>query len=132
MNTYEEYLSLEKALPVDQMETIHAAIIEESENDPDARELYEEFVSACIKYAAIRAEWGIMSKEEKMDKDPYRTSCHDMVILHANMLARYLRNIGKKVVWRDKLGNEEEDRIYRKVIGDFACYVAFITAINSR
>ena len=49
-----------------------------------------------------------------------------------NMLARYLRMQGKKAEWRDKLGNDEENRYYRKTIGDFGCYIVFVNSICAR
>lgn len=132
MCSYEEYLSSEKALTITQMEDIHKDILQSIQNDLDASELYEDFVSASVKYAEIRAEWSLMSREQKMDKDPLRTALHNSVIIQANMLARYLAQIGRSTPWRNLLGNEEEDRIYRKTIGDFACYIAFVNAICSR
>ena len=132
MCSYEEYLSSEKALTITQMEDIHKDILQSIQNDLDASELYEDFVSASVKYAEIRAEWSLMSREQKMDKDPLRTALHNSVIIQVNMLARYLAQIGRSTSWRNLLGNEEEDRIYRKTIGDFACYIAFVNAICSR
>lgn len=132
MNTYEEYLSLEKALTTEQMKSIHKEIIEGTQGDPDAVELYEDFVSASIKYAEIRAEWSIMTRPQKLEKDSLRTALHNSVIIQINMLARYLRRKGKDPLWRDLLGDEETDRIYRKRIGDFACYIAFVNAVCSR
>lgn len=132
MCSYEEYLSSGKALTITQMEDIHKDILLSIQNDLDASELYEDFVSASVKYAEIRAEWSLMSREQKMDKDPLRTALHNSVIIQVNMLARYLAQIVRSTPWRNLLGNEEEDRIYRKTIGDFACYIAFVNAICSR
>ena len=132
MNTFEEYLLSEKALSFDQMKKIHEDMIGETGNDSDAVELYVELLSASIRYAAIRAEWSVMKKKKKMEKDEQRTARHDMVIIQMNMLARYLRRTGKTAAWRDSLGDEENDRIFRKAIGDFACYIAFVNSLCSR
>lgn len=132
VNTFEEYLSCEKALSFDQMRMIHEAVIEEIKNDPDAVELYEDLRSASIRYAAIRAEWSIMTREQKLEQDRFRTALHDTVIMQTNVLARYLRQTGKSALWRDSLGDEETDRIFRKVIGDLACYIAFVNSICTR
>lgn len=132
IHNFEEYSSSKKSLTVAQMEGIHQDIIKSIQGNQDASELYEDFVSASIKYAEIRAEWSLMSREQKMDKDPLRTALHNSVIIQVNMLARYLAQIGRSTSWRYLLGNEEEDRIYRKTIGDFACYIAFVNAICSR
>ena len=67
-----------------------------------------------------------------LKKDSLRTSIHDSVIIHFNMLARYLRMQGKKAEWRDRLGYEEDNKFYRKAIGDFGCYIVFVNSICSR
>lgn len=130
--TFEEYLTYEKSLSIAQMEEIHQMLVQEIGDDGDALELYEDLLTDAIKYAAIRAEWTQMTREQKMDRDPYRTAIHDSVIMDINVLARYLRKKGKESKWRDMLGNEESDRIYRKAIGDFACYLAFVNAVCMR
>lgn len=132
INTYDKYLSMPRAMTVEKMISIHRQITEEAESDPDAIELYGELVEAAVKYAAIRAEWGMMDREQKMEKAPVRTSRHNNVILQANVLARYLRQTGKPALWRNELGNEEEDCVFRKVIGDFACFIAFVNGICAR
>lgn len=73
-----------------------------------------------------------MSREEKMEKNPLRTSLHNAVILQVNVLAKYMRQVGKPALWRDLLGDEEKDPNYRKVIGDFACFLAFINGLCAR
>lgn len=132
MDTYEDYLTQRNALTVESMHQIHMEMIEEIGTDQDALELYQDLLEAATKYAAIRASWPLMSREEKMDKDARRTSCHDSAITHFNMLSRYLKQQGKAVVWRDKLGYIEDDPELRKTIGDFACYLVFISSINAR
>lgn len=131
-STYSEYLSMPKAMPIDKMIAIHSQIVNECGDDPDALELYEDLVKAAIRYAEIRAEWSMMAREKKLEKDFLRTSMHNSVIMHVNVLARHLKKVGKLALWRNELGNEEEDLIFRKVIGDFACYVAFINGICAR
>lgn len=89
-------------------------------------------MDAARKYAEIRALWTGLSREEKMDIDPLRTSHHDSLITHFNMLARCLRMQGKKAAWRDQLGYEEDDRFNRKAIGDFGCYIVFVNSLCAR
>lgn len=130
--TYEEYTKLPKALSFEKMQTIHKQIVSEVGNDSDALELYDDLIKVATRYAAIRANWSLMSREEKMEQDPGRTSCHNSVITHFNMIARYLKQRGKIAAWRDELGYEEDDSYNRKAIGDFACYLAFVNGINAR
>ena len=96
INTFDDYLNEPCALHFDQMKRFHQEMIDEIGMDPKAVELYDDLVSEAGKYAAIRASWQQMSREEKMEKDSLRTSIHNSVIIHFNMLARYLRMQGKK------------------------------------
>ena len=132
INTFQEYMTNEKSLSIGQMEQIHQMMAQEIADDEDALELYEDLLTDATQYAAIRAEWAQMTREEKMDRDPYRTAIHDSVIMDINVPARYLRKNGKEAKWRVILGDEDSDRIYRKSIGDFACYLAFVNAICMR
>lgn len=132
INTYKEYLKSVKSLSLEVMQQIHEDMIDEIGNDEEALELYDDLVKTATRYAYIRSEWSLLSRQEKMDKDTYRTSSHNSVIIHFNMLARYLKMQGKAASWRTALGNEEADRYYRKTIGDFACYIVFINSISMR
>lgn len=132
IGTYEDYISMPRAMSATNMASIHRQMVEEIDCLLDAIELYNELIEAAIKYAEIRAKWAIMDREQKIERDSYRTSLHNAFILQVNILARFLRKSGRPAIWRNELGNEEEDRIYRKVIGDFACYLAFVNGICSR
>ena len=131
-NTFADYIKEPYALEFDQMKMLHEDLLSEIDDDPDTIELYEELIDAATKYAAIRAKWGRMTREEKMDTDSLRTSHHNSVIIHFNMLARYLCMQGKKAAWRDALGDDEGNRYYRKTIGDFGCYIVFVNSICAR
>ena len=114
------------------MQQIHNDLLADLDNDPEALELYEELIAAATKYAAMRAKWLQLPRQEKMDTDSLRTSHHDSVITHFNMLARYLRMQGKKAALRDALVDEKENKYGRKTIGDFACYLVFMNSICAR
>lgn len=103
-NTFADYIKEPYALEFDQMKMLHEDLLSEIDDDPDTIELYEELIDAATKYAAIRAKWGRMTREEKMDTDSLRTSHHNSVIIHFNMLARYLRMQGKKRLGAMHLG----------------------------
>lgn len=132
ISTYENYLPMEKSLPIEDMVKLHNEMVLEIGSDSDALELYDELVETATRYAAFRAKWPLMSKEEKMDTDPSRSSCHNSLIVKFNQLARYLKMQGKSASWRDTLGYEEDDKYNRKRIGDFSCYIVFINSISSR
>ena len=130
--TYEEYLKRPKAITFEKMQTIHTEMIAEIGTDVDALELYDELIKIATRYATIRANWLLLSREKKSEQDSGRTSCHNSVITHFNMLVRYLKQQGKAAAWRDELGYEEDNPYNRKAIGDFACYLAFVNGINAR
>ncbi len=129
---YEEYLSMDKSLTLDEMIDIHQKLMLSIGSDQDALELYEELIETANRYSTYRANWCIWSVEEKLDRDSSRTACHDSLIVKFNQLARYLNMQGMDTNWRDVLGYEEDDRYNRKRLGDFACYIVFVNSICAR
>lgn len=65
MNTFEDYSHEQFTLTFDEMQQIHAELLEEIRNDGDAVELYDDVVDAATRYAAIRAEWLRISVNKK-------------------------------------------------------------------
>ena len=129
---YEEYLEEPKSLDLETALKLHKEILEEIGTDQDAMELYEELSQTAAKYSYFRSNWFLWDREETRSKDESRTACHNSLIIKFNMLARYLKMQSKEAAWRDELGYEEDDRYYRKRIGDFGCFIAFVNGINAR
>lgn len=132
ISTYEDYLPLPMGLSLEEMASLHRDMVNEIGNDNDSLELYEELITTATRYMVFRSNWLLWSKEEKMNQDPGRTSCHNSVIVKFNQLARYLKTQGRAAAWRDTLGYEEDDKYFRKRIGDFACYLVFVNSILAR
>lgn len=132
ISTYEDYLPLPMSLSLEEMASLHRDMINEIGNDTDSLELYEELITTATRYMVFRSNWLLWNKEEKMDQDPGRTSCHNSVIVKFNQLARYLKTQSRPAAWRDALGYEEDDKYFRKRIGDFACYLVFVNSILAR
>jgi len=132
MVTYKEYLNAECSMTLEEMQSLHGHMIADIGTDADAIEIYNELAAAAARYAGIRAGWLLLGRQEKMELDPSRTSCHDSVIIKFNMLARYLKTQGKEAGWRGRLGDEKENPYARKRIGDFACYISFVNSLNAR
>ena len=132
MTTYEEYLGSVYALSFEDCCNIHGMLLESTGRDKDAADLYQKLLVTAYRYANIRAEWTLLTREEKADTDAARTAAHDSVITHINMLSRYLKQQGKDIRWRDMLGYTEDDPALRRRIGDFACYLAFIAGLCAR
>ncbi len=104
--------------------------------DEDLQELYRDFLNSCINYANMRAEWSLMSKEQQVDKDSYRTSLHDGVLMNLAILKRYMDSNQIPTGWYSNLIPDADvdikDQPYRKLVGDFACHVADILGIEAR
>ena len=132
ISTFTIYMKEQHFLTIEQMQNIHRELVEKIGKDSEALELYEELLTVAVRYASIRVGWQQLSREEKMDRDASRTLCHNSVITHFNMLARYLKMQGKQAKWRDELGYEEDDKYFRKTIGDFGCYLVFVNSLCAR
>lgn len=115
INTYDSYVKESGAITIEQMRKMHENMMLEIGEDEDALELYDDLCNAIFPYADLRAKWHTFSIEEKMDKDSFRTACHDNVILHFNMIARYLKMQGKEVQWREQLETRKQIRLSEKV-----------------
>lgn len=127
--TYEDYLKMNKSIDIDTCLKIHFMMADEIGNDEDAMELYDELVEKCAEYTLMRVYWTTKEREWKLDNDLGRSAKHDSIIIKFNQLARYLRMQGKEAKWRDLLGDEKD---YRKTIGDMACFLTYLQAINGR
>ena len=132
MNTYSEYLTGELTLTFDEMLQIHDDMLAEIGSEEVAVELYEELLGQATKYADYRANWSLWSTAKKMEQDASRSKCHDALIDCFNILERYLKKIGKDSAWRAALGYIEDNPRNRMRIGDFACFLVFVNAINAR
>lgn len=130
--SYKNYIDTPQPLSFEQAIRLHEELLSEICLDETAMEIYTEVCEKAARYSGFRSKWMLMSKEEKADADPSRTSCHDSLIVCINKLARYLRMNGKAAAWRDELGDETADPYIRKRIGDFGCYIALINGLNTR
>ena len=130
INTYESYLKH----PAGQIITMEDALriyekmaesISKCKSD-DKMDLWNDCLKRAADYTKIRNDWERMSREEKMDTDSLRTATHDGFITSLNILSRIAAQEGVDHSWREELGEE------RKRIGDFACFITYITGISNR
>lgn len=129
---FDDYQRLPKCLSFEEMHNLHKTLLSLIKGDEIAQELYDELIDASVQYANMRGKWYLMTQEERIEQDKLRTSYHDSVIVHLNMLCRYLKQNEKDVTWRNTLGYEEDNIYNRKRMGDFGCYLAFISALSVR
>ena len=84
------------------------------------------FLKKAAEYTYIRNKWEFMSREEKLEADQGRSLTHDSFMTSLKILARIAAKENIDNSWYDELGEE------RKRIGDFACFVSYITGISNR
>ena len=132
MQTYDTYLKRVFALPFMDAARIFATIKKQIENDEDMTDLYHDLLSRSIKYSSVRAEWQMMTTEEKGAIDDRRSEIHNAVIREFDILARNLGKLGHDTSWRDELGDLNRNPDYRKRIGDMACYLVLFEGLNAR
>ena len=130
MDTYESYLKHEAGniITIEECMEIYSQLVESISlcKLEDKDEFWNEFIDRAARYTYIRNQWETMSTEEKMAADDGRTQAHNVVITALNTLARIVEREGGDASWWLKLGD------HRKRIGDFACFVSYITGISNR
>ncbi len=130
INTYEKYLKhpAGNVLTVEEALKIYDELVESFEKCQleDKMDFWNDFLKQAAEYAYVRNMWEHMDREEKIATDQSRTLKHDGFITSVNVLARIALKEGFDNSWRERLGEE------RKRIGDFACFVAYITGISNR
>lgn len=128
---YEEYLDMSDALPFEEANRIYNMLLDNANTeDEDFEELWADFMKVAARYANIRANWYLISRTERMETDDARTACHDSVIVHLNAVTRCMEMKGWETAWRNELGRDE--RLHRKRIGDFACFVVYVYGVIAR
>ena len=116
----------EAALSIDDAEEIYRKLMTAADDrDEDSVYLINNLHEKAVRYAHIRAEWNLKSREEKIKADEGRTMAHNSFIAAVNMLARFQKDTGEE--WQVKLGKDD-----RKRIGEFACYISLFLAIDAR
>lgn len=124
---YKECLRKNNILSFEEANQIIESIISfTGSNTIEGEKLIKIMVCSAIDYAGLRARWGVMSTLEMVRMNELRSQFHDLFIQSVDSLANYLEEDGRKIVWREKLGDD------RKRIGDFACYITYIQGIDER
>lgn len=92
-------------------------------------ELWNEIRTYALAYVDMRSLWVILNREEKVEKDARRTSCHNMFMSALRVYQRYLDGKGKGTLWANWLFQEE---LGRKYVGDFAGYFLLCSSLKER
>ena len=124
--TYQDYKGRVNEITIEECMELHQMIKSEIRDDEEAEEIYADLLEKALDYIPYRVLWTYKDREWRNRYDESRTMCHDSMITHFNMLARYLRQQGRSAEWRDKLGDD------RRRIGDFAGYLVYVQSIGGR
>ncbi len=128
----QSYQEQEQSFTMKEAAEIHQAMIDEIGEDEKALELYENIKKAGVEYIEIRTKWAVLPKAERKAINDLRTEKHNAVIDSLDALAAYLKTTGKMAAWRDDIGYEVDGKYFRKRIGDFGCYIAFLLGLSTR
>lgn len=125
--TYQDFLTEKDALSFEVCTTYYQTLIDTlKQSDEDSLQYWNDFVSASVDYTQARVEWLQLSREEKQARDEARTVKHNKVIYTLKIYVKYAQIQGQDLSWFEGMeGN-------RKQIGDLACYVSYIYALNAR
>ncbi len=140
--TFKHYLTLNESMDFEMMTSIHQEILTQADiQDGDFQWLWQDCVHYAIEYSRIRSQWHFVSMEEKQSQDASRTSLHNNLIGCFLSLERLFEQSGwQSERWTEQLflqqkiekRTKEDVQSHRKRIGDFANYLAFVYALNSR
>lgn len=104
----------------------HARTCYEIINETSLESLKLALYRHAVEYAKFRSQWRFLTIDQRREIDPTRTIAHNAFIDSANILSRNMAKQGEDNSWRAALGDD------RKIIGDFACYIALYLALESR
>lgn len=92
----------------------------------ELKDLRRDLVERAINYAHFRSRWPLLDFDERREFDAARTSAHNTFIDACNILSRNMAQVGEDIGWRASLGED------RRIIGDFACYIALFLSLRGR
>ncbi|MTB35397.1 hypothetical protein [Streptococcus uberis] len=101
-------------------------IIAVNQTDEDSLLYWNDFISASVDYSQARGEWLLLSREEKHVKDDMRTTKHNKFIYTLKIFIAYSKQKGYDFPWFESIKDN------RKQLGDLACYISYIYAVNAR
>lgn len=125
--SYDDFKNEKGIVSFSEAEQIYSSLLNSSNQlDKEFQEEWTTFVLLCVEYTSIRGKWLTLSREEKLANDEARAVTHNKVIYQLKILKSLANEQSNDVTWFEKFNDD------RKRIGDFACYVAYIYALNAR
>lgn len=131
-NKHESYLSYldnfkHNHLTLEDMHRIHLYMLEDTEGDsscPMTKDLYKSIVDASIKYTNMRLN-------PVKDMSEYERA--ESILIHRfyNFLG-HIKRVNPTPKWEEDLVHPLDGQFDRERVYDFACYLAFVKALNTR
>ena len=91
--------------------------------DDILHDLISDLYLAAIKYTKVRMDWEFLTLEQKGETGKRRTEIHNHFLDCLNILNRYLS--------KNKLNTILTDVDDRKILGNFACCISCMIAIQN-
>lgn len=124
--SYKELHNIPELLSANEADQILKNILESKNfNSSEIMEKWNEFIDLSVKYSTFRGQWLLLSRDEKNTLDSERTTLHNKIIFTFNWIINLIAEKGNDTSWY----TFKEDR---QKIGDFACYVSYLIALNGR
>lgn len=95
-----------------------------TKQEGDGEELRRDVLERAFRYVDYRFHWELYSREEKAEKDRYRTSAHNAFMDAVNIYVRYLNRINGT-----QYQTPDGDR---KRFGDLACRIVCEVGVRNR
>lgn len=139
--TYQDYLT---ATPNDHItveecgELLDEIIAAMDLTDDFYQETWETFVHTATSYTRIRADFALMTIVESSEEGTKRTAAHNSVISALAAVAKLQAQDGRDYSWATKLNIDltnpdvAKAKLNRRRILDFANYITYVTALDSR
>lgn len=125
--TYDDFTHEIGHLSFEDCQDIHKQLLQDADqSDQEFQDYWNQFIKACVDYTQSRGEWLTLTKEGRQEHDSYRTTKHEKVIFNLKIIKALIEEKSGNISWYDRF---KEDR---KRIGDFACYITYVYAINAR
>ncbi|MDF7639501.1 hypothetical protein PT285_08830 [Lactobacillus sp. ESL0791] len=130
--TYKDFTHQPSHLSVTDAESIYQELVDltTAMNDRKLNDLVTNLIQKAVTYTEVRAQWLLLSSIEKMQIDRHRTDLHNDFIAAVNIVQRYMKQKDVPTDWYERL--VPTGIVDRKRVGDFACYISYVYAVNAR
>ncbi|HEO7221104.1 TPA: hypothetical protein VBE33_002019 [Streptococcus agalactiae] len=127
MITYQEFLSEKDSLSFEVCTQYFQDLVNSLDEVDEYSIIYwKDFITASLIYSQSRGEWLLLSREEKHAKDDTRTTKYNKFIYTLKIYIAYSKQKGYEFPWFESIKDN------RKQLGNLACYIAYIYAVNAR